>query len=331
MGIDISVYFDGKAQAGLVPERAPQEYRRIPGVIDNLNQVFEIYFIARSNLDRSYELGITSNQKWAMRKELEECADNGWRSSWIGWGGRVNCLRHAFEHLVKNHGGWTETYSGSYKPDPPKPWSPYQPSTLHGGIYAPTAVMNFMDAFDGILEKSVKAVGELKAQAQRLERESLRKFADKFRHGGESAQKSAAKESELELKEIVEKAETIHKGLVLTATGSQLLYIGKKWTDTLAEFGEAIEKYDKVVDQFTKIGNVGNDLVEGVNTYSNAQNAGMSDGAAATLAVLERALKFVPVLGEGYAEVIAGMPATAGFVRDRAENLKIAMQTLHLE
>jgi len=333
MGADISIYFDGKAQAELTLARAPQYWRQnIPGVIDNLNQAFETYYTARSNVSRCTELGFTWDQRWAMQKELEECADNGWRASYycLGFRSHIHCLRHAFEHFVENHDGWAEKESSVSGYKPGHPWSPYQPSATHGGINAPVAVQNFIDAFDSKLEEAMNAEEELKTKVQSMQKEGLGKLAYRFRQG-ESAQKHAAKESEKNLAEIIEKVEKINKRLCYTATWAQLQYCGKRWTDTVAELGESLEKCNKVVEQFITVGKVGNDLVEGVTTYSNAQNSGMSDGAALTLAVLERAMKCVPVLGDGYAEVVAGIPATAGFVRERAENLKQCMQRLDLE
>jgi hypothetical protein len=263
--------------------------------LDCLNKAFETYYIARKNL----ELCQDSKEKGPMVSELEECAKVG--GSWI-IGSRS--LKQAFEHFAK-YGNWTDDALDVYYA---KPWSLW--SGIDHYTKGVTAGVNFLTAFDAKCQKSMEAILAFESQAQKLnDAGELDKLTE------EGVRSRGVRIAEI-IKDIHEKAEDAEKFLWWTARSTEALdslrfAFGSDW-EAFAKAAEACEKCHGYLEKFGgplgKGVGAADNIVKGYETYQRATRAGFSEGAAAAIATLQKAMEFVPVFGELYANVLGAVP-----------------------
>jgi len=278
-----------------------------------VTQAFEVYFTARKNLDKCTDSKLTKS----MRDDLEYCANVGCNRLLSG----VLGLKEAFEHLAKNNGCWSDPI-GTYEVMPfyhQKEWSVYKPYWVHGH----RAGVRFMEAFDEKTKEGIDALAKLQAQIQKLQG-----VKDK---AGKLTEREARSTAEI-LKTIKEISEKVEKTLWWVAQAEQLAEVAEA-SAKIKAFAENLEKCSRYIEKFnTPAGKalgkgtaIADDIVKGYDTYQRATAAGMSEGAAATLATLQKAMEYVPVFGKLYAEVLGGIPNTTDMIQKRSDELKEVM------
>jgi hypothetical protein len=289
--------------------------------LEIVSQSFEVYFNARNNLKRCTD----SRRRRALQDNLESCAYEGCSRFLTG----VLGLQEAFEHLVKTNGRWCDPI-GTYQLMPfyhQQEWSVYKPYWTHGH----RAGVRFMEAFDNKTKEGIDALVKFQSQAQKLA--SLNEKTGR-------AEKLSAGESRSVveiLKSIHEVSEKVEDALWWIAKFEDIAEVAKV-SGKIKEFAEKVEKcahyveiFNKpVAEAFSKATSVTDKIGDACDNYKRAKetNPNLSDGEAASIAVLQKAMEYVPIFGTLYAEVIGGIPNTTEMVQRRANELNDAMQRL---
>src|SRR5208283_1505193 len=281
-----------------------------------VTQSFEIYYTARTNLKQCSDYKL---QK-AMKEDLESCANEGCSRFISG----VQCIKEAFEHLAKNNGRWADPI-GTFTDMPfyhQQDWSIYKPYWLKGH----RAGVRFMEAFDKKTKEGIDALEKFKSEAKKLEG---------LKNKAVTEQKKEARSIAEVLKTIKEASEKVEKVLYWTAKAEDIAEVAKvsgkikEFTEMVHEGAGYVESVQAPVGKALKTGiKAGDEIVKGYELYRRATEAGLSEGEAASIAILERAAQEVPIFGELFAEVLSGVPNTTAMVQAHADELKEAMQRL---
>jgi len=307
-------YWDGITKADIPPNKSSSEWQT--GLhqewLKILIRSFDIYYTSRKNVKQCSDL----KKRKSMVADLEACADAG---STIRSG--VFSVKEAFKHLASNDGCWKETIAlNQTKFYHEKDWSIFKTFWKQGH----RAGVNFMEAFDEKTKEGIDALAKFQAHAQKLQ--GLSQKAEKL------AEKEARSAAET-LKTIKECSEKVEKLLWLTARAEEIAEVAEV-AGKIKTFADNVEKCSKYVESFNKSlatgFSVADDVTKGYDTYRRATAAGLSEGAAATIAALQKAVEFVPIFGELYSEVLGGIPETTDMIQKRNDELKLAMQQLNL-
>jgi tetratricopeptide (TPR) repeat protein len=282
---------------------------------------FEVFQNARTNIKQCPDY----NRQKALNEDLESCANEGCSRFLSG----VLGLKEAFEHLAKNKGRWCDPI-GRFQLMPfyhEQPWSLYKPYWHHGH----RAGVRFMEAFDNKTKEGLEAVAKMQSQAEELKNKT------------EHAEKLTARESGAiakTLETIKAASDKVEQVLWWTSQAKELDKV-KELQKKIPAFKAAVEKYEKyahiaetinkpISEVFEKADKVTDKIGEACENYQRAKeiNPQLTDGEAASIAILQKAMEYVPVFGTLYAEVIGGIPNTTAMVQQHADDLKEAMQRL---
>jgi len=282
---------------------------------------FELFQNARRNIKQCPDY----KRREALSDDLENCANEGCSRFVSG----VLGLREAFEHLAKTNGRWCDPI-GRFQLMPfyhEQPWSLFKPYWHHGH----RAGVRFMEAFDNKTKEALEAFANLQNQAEELKKKS------------ENAERLTARESGAiakTLETIKTASDKVEEVLWWTAQAEDLEKV-KELQKKIPVFKAAVERFEKyahiaetinkpIHEVFEKADKVTEKIGDACENYRRAKetNPQLSDGEAASIAVLQKAMEYVPVFGTLYAEVIGGIPNTTAMVQKHADDLKEAMQRL---
>jgi hypothetical protein len=230
-------------------------------------------------------------------------------------------------HFAK-YGNWTDDALDVYYA---KPWSLW--SGIDHYTKGVTAGVNFLTAFDAKCQKSMEAILAFESQAQKLnDAGELDKLTE------EGVRSRGVRIAEI-IKDIHEKAEDAEKFLWWTARSTEALdslrfAFGSDW-EAFAKAAEACEKCHGYLEKFGgplgKGVGAADNIVKGYETYQRATRAGFSEGAAAAIATLQKAMEFVPVFGELYANVLGAVPEITQLAQNHVDEIRNAALQLGLQ
>ncbi|MCS7316153.1 MAG: hypothetical protein RMI94_05365 [Bryobacterales bacterium] len=261
--------------------------------INLINEAFRLYYVYRKRIEQVSAQDYATY--WAMLDQLEDAATSGWGIS------GVDDLDDAFEHLIANHGCWTDEKTLHY-------WGSKLPSVYNWTVFnAPAAGANFLAA----LNDKLRELAQLTVQFQ-LEARSARAPEAKMRKLGELGRKivalawllpvppaQARQEPASLYEELVGACDAFNRAIQhMDAAGIEL----RTWIKELA----------RVTDWLTRADQAAQAMVA-------ARRAGLPQHLAYAWGALTAAVSAVPVLGDFYGQVVAGAPGLMEWMQRTVE------------